>query len=107
MGNLSYFLLLACVVVLGTGTPSFGESTDAAPCLEEVDHLVYAVPDLGKGIDAIEKLLGMRPVHGGSHKNQGTNNALVALGATTYLEIIAIDPESFRPVYGYPFGLLQ
>ena len=62
--------------------------------LDNVDHLVYAVPDLEKAIKAIEKKLGVAPVMGGQHRSQGTHNALVHLGKDTYLEIIAADPSN-------------
>jgi hypothetical protein len=69
------------------------------------DHLVYVVPDLDEGIAAIEERLGVRPAMGGKHVGRGTHNALLALGRTTYLEIVAPDPEQPDPPNPRAFGL--
>jgi hypothetical protein len=70
-----------------------------------VDHLIYAVPDLDAGMDSVQALLGARPAVGGRHANYGTRNALLSLGAATYLEIMAPDPELSSPPKGRLFGL--
>ena len=62
-----------------------------------VDHLVYATPDLGLGIDRVERLLGIRATPGGQHPGAGTRNALIALGPTAYLEIVGPDLEQPEP----------
>ncbi|MGP4098282.1 VOC family protein [Nonomuraea sp. KM90] len=63
----------------------------------QLDHLVYAVPDLAAGVAAFTERTGVRPVPGGSHPG-GTANHLVRFGPTAYLEIIGPDPEaSARP----------
>jgi hypothetical protein len=70
-----------------------------------VDHLVYATPDLETGIREVEDLLGIRATPGGQHPGRGTRNALIALGASAYLEIIGPDPEQASPTAPRWFGI--
>jgi hypothetical protein len=66
---------------------------------------VYVTPDLDRGVTEIELLLGVSPTRGGRHPTWGTHNALAALGPTSYLEILAPDPEHPPSSGERPIGL--
>ena len=70
-----------------------------------VDHLVYATPDLDRAMREIEDLLGVRATAGGRHPGRGTQNALLALGDSVYLEIIGPDPDQPPPPSARWFGI--
>ena len=71
----------------------------------EVDHLVYAVPDLAAGVDELEARFGVRASPGGPHPGRATRNHLLSLGDSSYLEIIGPDPEQDDPGFPRPFGI--
>jgi hypothetical protein len=62
----------------------------AAPTV--VDHVVLGAPDLAVGSMMVATVTGVTPVFGGVHPDRGTANALISLGARTYLEILAPAP---------------
>src|SRR5210317_1322238 len=61
---------------------------------QQIDHLVYAVPDLEQAIIWFEEKSGVRPIAGGRHPTKGTKNALVNLGNQCYLELITADESN-------------
>ncbi len=83
-------LLAAVFIVLGVTGKTWMD-------MSRVDHLVYATPHLVSTVDELEKRLGVRATLGGQHPRQGTRNAVLALGPTTYLEILGPDPEQPEP----------
>lgn len=59
--------------------------------MAQIDHFMYAVPDLADGIAWATQTFDAAPAYGGAHVGLGTCNALLSLG-DCYLEIIAPDP---------------
>jgi hypothetical protein len=87
------------------GDPLVATRTHVLASLSNVDHLVYATPELDIGIREVEDLLGIRATPGGQHPGRGTRNAIVALGAAAYLEIIGPDANQPTPTSPRWFGI--
>jgi len=63
-----------------------------------LDHVVLAAPDLETAITEFEKKTGVKPVKTGYFKGLGITKARIAFHGSSFLEIIAPDPEREGPI---------
>jgi hypothetical protein len=73
----------------------------------QLDHIAVTAPSLKAGIAWVETKLGVPLQPGGDHPRMGTHNALLRLGDSVYLEVIAINNEVPSPGRPRWFGLDQ
>lgn len=73
--------------------------------MAELDHIVFACPDLDQGTAIVQELTGATAVVGGRHVGRGTHNTLLTFDNHTYFEIIGIDPDQPAPDRPRGFGL--
>lgn len=83
----------------GAGCPKRGRR------LLILDHLTVIAPSLPEGVDHVHDCLGLEVPFGSRHDYMGTHNHRLQLGASTYLEIVALDPDGIGPGRARWFGL--
>lgn len=62
------------------------------------DHIAVGATTLDEGAAYIQETLGIVVPAGGKHPRMGTHNLLMSLGPTSFLEVIAIDPDATSPM---------
>jgi hypothetical protein len=65
--------------------------------MNRLDHLVIAAETLQQGVDYIRETMAVEIPPGGLHKSMATHNHLMQLGNSTYIEVIATNPDAAPP----------
>jgi len=69
------------------------------------DHLVIGAATLEEGVAWAEARLGVTVPPGGRHPLMATHNRVTALGPSSFLEVIAVDPAAPAPTRARLFAL--
>lgn len=71
----------------------------------KLDHLTVIAPSLAEGVGHVRDCLGLDVPFGSRHAYMGTHNHRLRLGDSTYLEIVALDPDGSDPGRARWFGV--
>jgi hypothetical protein len=71
----------------------------------QLDHITVIAPTLAEGVAHVRTCLDIDVPFGRQHPDMGTQNHLLRLGESVYLEIIAVNPDAPRPGRARWFGL--
>ncbi len=71
----------------------------------KLDHLTVIAPTLSEGVLHVRDCLDLDVPFGSRHDYMGTHNHRLQLGDSTYLEIVALDPQGIAPGRSRWFGL--
>jgi catechol 2,3-dioxygenase-like lactoylglutathione lyase family enzyme len=64
-----------------------------------IDHVIYGVSNLQGAVDRFANHFGLRAAGGGEHRQFGTRNEIVPVGAGQYIELMAVaDHDSQHPL---------
>lgn len=86
---------ILAVIAMTLSMPLTAQDKVEAPRANHyLDHLVLGINDLDKGMDEVRRLTGVRPKFDGRNAQFGTHSAVIGLGETAFLEIMAPDPEA-------------
>jgi hypothetical protein len=98
------FFAATAVTLFASRVPTSAAAAARIPKL--LDHILLGCDDLNRGIAYVEGLTGVRAKFGGVHPGAGTQNALLSLGESRYLEIIAPDPQQDASLDSRDLGTL-
>lgn len=88
-------LLLVLAVSPGMSAQETAPETDMTQRANHyLDHVVLGIDNLDKGIEALERLTGVRAKFDGRDARLGTQSAIIGLGDDAFLELIAPDPKA-------------
>jgi Glyoxalase-like domain len=73
--------------------------------LLRLDHLTVIAPSLSEGVAHVRDCIGLDVPFGSRHEYMGTYNHRIQLGGSTYLEIVALEPDGFKPRRARWFGV--